>query len=171
MLRCVISWPPPFFFDRPTLTKHYSPSKRRLLITQRHSITSQNILNFSPIAVSNGHPEFLSRKGADTLYIIYVLVWKLYYEKHANLRAGMQGKLKLTEKEKHLHIRKLLLYFSIYQCTSHQSSSVADLWLKRKSPLTKSCLKNQCPFISLCSGAAALRCTNGSKKLKISQRT
>jgi hypothetical protein len=40
----------------------------------------------------------------------------------------LQGKLRLTEKEKYLlHIRKFLLYFSILQFSSHQQISVADL--------------------------------------------
>jgi hypothetical protein len=39
----------------------------------------------------------------------------------------LQGKLKVTEKEKNLHIRKFLLHFSIFQCTSHQPISGADL--------------------------------------------
>ena len=39
----------------------------------------------------------------------------------------LPGKLRLTEKEKSLHICKFLLHFSILQCTSHQPISVADL--------------------------------------------
>jgi hypothetical protein len=38
----------------------------------------------------------------------------------------LQGKLKVTEKEKNLHICKFLLYFSIFQCTCHHPISVAE---------------------------------------------
>jgi hypothetical protein len=39
----------------------------------------------------------------------------------------LRGKLKLTEKANNVHICTFYLYFSLFQCASHQPISVADL--------------------------------------------
>ena len=40
----------------------------------------------------------------------------------------LQGKSKLTKKEKNTYyVRKFLLHFSLFQCTSHYTISEADL--------------------------------------------
>jgi hypothetical protein len=56
----------------------------------------------------------------------------------------LQQKLKLTDKETHLHIRKFLLHFSMVQCTSHQPITVADLGLRvnHLKPVISSYLQN-----------------------------
>jgi hypothetical protein len=52
-------------------------------------------------------------------------VMKIMSKSLSQYLVSLQGKIKVTKKN--LHIHKFLLYFSIFQCTSHQPISVADL--------------------------------------------
>jgi hypothetical protein len=75
-------------------------------------------------------------------------VMKIMSKSSSRHLVRLQGKLKLTEKEKHLDIRKFLLYFPIFQWTSHQLISVADLGLSlnHTKPLISLYLQNLCFF-------------------------
>jgi len=66
-------------------------------------------------------------KAMYNLCLILNTSMKIMSKSPIQLLVRLQGKLKVTEKEKNLHILKCLLYFSVFQCTSLQVISVADL--------------------------------------------
>jgi hypothetical protein len=82
----------------------------------------------------------------------------------------LQEKLKVTQKGKKLHTCTFLLYFSIFQYTSHQPISVGDLvWsINHVKPLISLCLQNLC-FLNFALGwglqpsSHPLGCINESK--------
>ena len=86
-------------------------------------------------------------------------VMKIMSKSSSRHLVRLQGKLKLTEKEKDLDIRKFLLYFPIFQWTSHQLISVADLGLSlnHTKPLISLNLQNLCVFFKFCLGEGGLR--------------
>jgi len=120
---------PVFFFNRSTLTKTSRSFEISVTNYLRHSIISQNILIFSPIAVSIGAPRiFVEDGGWHTIYSYNLCPsLKTMLRKTCHSSSRHTRKMKTNGKRKTLHVRKLLLYFSIFQCTSHQLISVADL--------------------------------------------
>jgi hypothetical protein len=84
----------------------------------------------------------LAGEGAVSDFKYHVM--KVMSESPSRHPVMLQGKLKLTEKEKTVHFRKLLLHFSKFRYTSHQLILVAVLGcsINRVKPLKSSCLQN-----------------------------
>jgi len=103
-----------------------------------------NCLNISSLLISQNSnhvsPCKLGLMQNDWVRKVNRTVIKLCYENHVKFPrrhlVRVQGKLKITKQEK-IYISKFLKYFSIFQCTRYQTSSVGDVGrsLNHEKPL------------------------------------